>query len=381
MRGVKFADGSEVPADLVVMAVGIRPNVGAREGERHRLRARRARQRHDADLRSAHLRRSASACSIAAPATASSRRCSSRRRSSRTISRSSASAVTRARRPRRSSRSPASTCSRPATSRGGADTEELVFKDAVARRLQEDRRQGQQDPGRRAVRRYRRRRVVLPAACATARTISDFRENVAVRPGAHRRLGHGRRRAPSRLLPDTAEICGCNGVCKGDIVKAITKKNLFTLDEVRAHTKASSSCGSCTGLVEQLLANTLGGDYSEAPAKKPMCPCTIYTHEEVRAAIVREQPEDDSSGHAVPRMEDAGRLPQVPPGAQLLSALRVARRVPGRQAVALHQRARARQHPARRHVLGRAAHVGRRDVARRSCARSPTSPRSTPCRR
>ena len=90
-------------------------------------------------------------------------------------------------------------------------------------------------------------------------------------------------------MADTAEICGCNGVCKGDIVKAIAKKNLFTLDEVRAHTKASSSCGSCTGLVEQLLANTLGGDYSEAPAKKPMCPCTIYTHEEVRATIVRER--------------------------------------------------------------------------------------------
>ena len=86
-------------------------------------------------------------------------------------------------------------------------------------------------------------------------------------------------------LPDRAEICGCNGVCKGDIVRAITAKKLFTLEEVRAHTKASSSCGSCTGLVEQLLANTLGGDYSTAPAKKPMCPCTIHTHEEVRAAI------------------------------------------------------------------------------------------------
>jgi nitrite reductase (NADH) large subunit len=89
-------------------------------------------------------------------------------------------------------------------------------------------------------------------------------------------------------LPDRAEICGCNGVCKGAIVRAITTKKLFTLDEVRAHTKASSSCGSCTGLVEQLLANTLGGDYSEAPAKKPMCPCTIHTHEEVRKTI-REQ--------------------------------------------------------------------------------------------
>jgi nitrite reductase (NADH) large subunit len=89
------------------------------------------------------------------------------------------------------------------------------------------------------------------------------------------------------MLPDTAEICGCNGISKGQIVKAITAKNLFTLDEVRAHTKASNSCGSCTGLVEQLVANTLGGDYSEAPAKKPMCPCTIYTHEEVRQTIAK----------------------------------------------------------------------------------------------
>lgn len=87
-------------------------------------------------------------------------------------------------------------------------------------------------------------------------------------------------------LPAEAEICGCNGVSKAAIVDAITAKGLFTLDEVRAHTKASSSCGSCTGLVEQLLATTLGGDYSEAPAKKPLCPCTIHSHDEVRKAIV-----------------------------------------------------------------------------------------------
>jgi nitrite reductase (NADH) large subunit len=86
-------------------------------------------------------------------------------------------------------------------------------------------------------------------------------------------------------LADSAEICGCNGVCKGDIVRAITAKKLFTLDEVRLHTKASSSCGACTGLVEQLLASALGGDYSVAPAKKPLCACTIHTHEEVRHAI------------------------------------------------------------------------------------------------
>jgi len=51
--------------------------------------------------------------------------------------------------------------------------------------------------------------------------------------------------------PDTAEVCGCNGVCKGTIVKAIKEQGLFTLEDVRKHTKASASCGSCTGLVEQ----------------------------------------------------------------------------------------------------------------------------------
>ncbi len=86
-------------------------------------------------------------------------------------------------------------------------------------------------------------------------------------------------------LPDDAEICGCNGVSKGEIVRAITEKGLFTLEEVRAHTKASSSCGSCTALVEALLAHTLGGDYEQSPAKKPMCPCTDYSHDEVRQAI------------------------------------------------------------------------------------------------
>ncbi|MBI4936763.1 MAG: NAD(P)/FAD-dependent oxidoreductase, partial [Nitrosomonadales bacterium] len=87
-------------------------------------------------------------------------------------------------------------------------------------------------------------------------------------------------------MPDDMEVCGCNGVCKGAIVKAIKEKGLFTLNDVRKHTKASSSCGSCTGLVEQILASTIGGAYQPADAsKKPLCGCTDYTHEEIRKAI------------------------------------------------------------------------------------------------
>ncbi|HSD95632.1 MAG TPA: nitrite reductase large subunit NirB [Sulfuricaulis sp.] len=97
--------------------------------------------------------------------------------------------------------------------------------------------------------------------------------------------GHGDIKNRVVAMADSTEICGCNGVCKGTIVKTIVDKKLFTLEEVRAHTKASSSCGSCTGLVENLLAATLGGDYSTTPKKKPMCPCTEHTHDEVRLAI------------------------------------------------------------------------------------------------
>jgi nitrite reductase (NADH) large subunit len=90
-------------------------------------------------------------------------------------------------------------------------------------------------------------------------------------------------------LPDSTEICGCNGVCKGTIVKTIKEKGLFTLEEVRKHTKASSSCGSCTGLVEQILASCVGGAYTPADSTtKPVCACTEHSHGEVRK-VIREQ--------------------------------------------------------------------------------------------
>jgi nitrite reductase (NADH) large subunit len=85
-------------------------------------------------------------------------------------------------------------------------------------------------------------------------------------------------------LPDDAEICGCNGVCKGKIVQAITEKGLSTLAEVRAHTKASASCGTCTGLVEQVMTLTLGDKFAKSTVE-PMCGCTDLGHDDVRRLI------------------------------------------------------------------------------------------------
>ncbi|MCA0255851.1 MAG: nitrite reductase large subunit NirB [Proteobacteria bacterium] len=91
-------------------------------------------------------------------------------------------------------------------------------------------------------------------------------------------------KAAVAALPDDAEICGCNGVCKGKIVSTIKDRGLTTLDEVRAHTKASASCGTCTGLVEQLMSLTLGDAYNPK-AVTPVCGCTDLGHDEVRRLI------------------------------------------------------------------------------------------------
>ncbi len=123
------------------------------------------------------------------------------------------------------------------------------------------------------------------------KSINEIRENLIFGESNTRRpgdVGHeGFTKAAS--MPDTAEVCGCNGVCKGTIVKAIKEKGLFTLEDVRKHTKASASCGSCTGLVEQILMFTAGGDYSVSTKAKPMCACTEHTHQEVRDAIRAEK--------------------------------------------------------------------------------------------
>ena len=87
-------------------------------------------------------------------------------------------------------------------------------------------------------------------------------------------------------MADSAEVCGCNGITKGTIVKAIKEKGLFTLDDIKKHTKASSSCGSCANLCEQILSATIGGAYTPAASnRKPVCGCTDHSHQEVRDTI------------------------------------------------------------------------------------------------
>lgn len=117
------------------------------------------------------------------------------------------------------------------------------------------------------------------------KNVHEIRDNLMFGQSHLGDVGH-KGQTQAAAMSDNAEVCGCNGVCKGTIVKSIKENGLFTLDEVRKHTKASASCGSCTGLVEQILASCIGGAYQPADtSSKPMCGCTDHSHGVVRENI------------------------------------------------------------------------------------------------
>ncbi|MBA4766364.1 MAG: NAD(P)/FAD-dependent oxidoreductase [Porphyrobacter sp.] len=87
-------------------------------------------------------------------------------------------------------------------------------------------------------------------------------------------------------LADDAEVCGCNGVSKGAVICAINE-GAHSVAAVRSTCKASASCGSCTNIVESLLALTLGAEVEAGP--KTLCGCTSFTHDDVRRLIAERE--------------------------------------------------------------------------------------------
>ncbi|MBB6446586.1 nitrite reductase large subunit NirB [Bacillus benzoevorans] len=87
------------------------------------------------------------------------------------------------------------------------------------------------------------------------------------------------------MMSDEEIICGCNGVTKGEIVSAIQTQGLTNIEEVKGCTNASRSCGGCKGLVADLLQLTLGDEFNKSSQKEPICSCTTLSRDEVVAEI------------------------------------------------------------------------------------------------
>jgi nitrite reductase (NADH) large subunit len=87
-------------------------------------------------------------------------------------------------------------------------------------------------------------------------------------------------------MPNDELVCGCNGVTKGSIVEAIQTQGLTTLDQVSHCTNAGRSCGRCKPMVSSILALALGDQFDEAAAQKTsLCGCTTLSRDEVVAEI------------------------------------------------------------------------------------------------
>jgi nitrite reductase (NADH) large subunit len=100
--------------------------------------------------------------------------------------------------------------------------------------------------------------------------------------------------ATAAELPDTAQVCNCNGVCKGEIVSAIQDGGLTGTQEVVAVTRAGSGCGSCKPLVTELVQLVTGGSGDE---QTYLCPCRKMTGADIAQAI-RENGVESVSGVA-----------------------------------------------------------------------------------
>ena len=84
-------------------------------------------------------------------------------------------------------------------------------------------------------------------------------------------------------LPDTAQICSCYDVSKGDIASAV-QGGCCTMGDIKGATKATTGCGGCAALTKQVMDSELAALGVEV--NNDLCEHFAYTRAEL-ADIVR----------------------------------------------------------------------------------------------
>ena len=163
-------------------------------------------------------------------------------------------------------------------------------------------------------------------------------------------------------MADSATICGCIGVTKGTIIAAIHEQGVNTMSQLKECTRASTSCGSCTSLCQDLL-RAVAPEF-EDEKKKVICACLPFAEDKLRD-ILRSQ--KLKSVQEVLEIYGNGIGCEVckPALSYMLDMLWCGDHDEDRSARFIND-PRARQHPEGRHVLGHPAHPRRRDHRRRA---------------
>ncbi len=81
-------------------------------------------------------------------------------------------------------------------------------------------------------------------------------------------------------MADSATVCGCVGVTKGAIISAIHDRGVNTLSQLKETTRASTGCGSCSGLCQDLL-RAVAPEFEEE-VKKVICGCLPFAEDRLR---------------------------------------------------------------------------------------------------
>ncbi|MES2200613.1 MAG: nitrite reductase large subunit NirB [candidate division FCPU426 bacterium] len=84
-------------------------------------------------------------------------------------------------------------------------------------------------------------------------------------------------------MADADLVCSCNGVSKGTIIDAIKSKGCMNVESVKGCTNAARSCGGCKPDVQALLKFCLGNELAEE--KQTVCSCTNLDRDELVAEI------------------------------------------------------------------------------------------------
>jgi nitrite reductase (NADH) large subunit len=88
-------------------------------------------------------------------------------------------------------------------------------------------------------------------------------------------------------IADSATVCGCVGVTKGTIIRAIHECGVNTLSQLKETTRASTGCGSCTGLCQDLL-RAVAPEFEEE-VKKAICGCLPFAEDRLREILRSER--------------------------------------------------------------------------------------------
>src|SRR4030095_14972396 len=88
-------------------------------------------------------------------------------------------------------------------------------------------------------------------------------------------------------MADSANVCGCVGVTKGAIIHAIHAHGVNTISQLKETTRATTGCGSCTRLCQDLL-RAVAPEFEEE-VKTAICGCLTFAEDRLREVLRSER--------------------------------------------------------------------------------------------